>query len=300
MRPLPPNTPQEVMASLLALRKQFSAAAHIDRMVRDRQRSMRERATPLVRQHPLAEAALGLLVGSASFAAGWWNASMLAPSSAAFGESLIPITPVKQVTENGVATLQHAVRPRPIRAADAMSAPALQALPLERVLSPQWMAELDFTRFDTAAFLRACGETVDDPASQQEGLAAVHRCLQPVFSAARPALSIEGMDGSNLSVFFERLLPALGLGEVAAQGLDPEFAQALFNRWFLSMALPSHSHGDVGNPGFPLNSMLLGLTHATPGDAAHHLGLPQMRLDSLRDALNAAFLRDVPLHFQPA
>src|ERR1700704_4946563 len=61
LRPLPRNTPQDVMASLLALRKGFPAAAHIDRMAWDRQRSMRERAMPLVRQHPLAEAALGLL-----------------------------------------------------------------------------------------------------------------------------------------------------------------------------------------------------------------------------------------------
>lgn len=310
LRPLPRNTPQDVTAALLALRKGFPAAAHIDRMARERQRSMRERATPVVRPHPLADAALGLLAGSASFAAGWWNAStsMLATSSAASGASLIPITPVKTVTENDMATLPHATLRRPIRAADAFSAsapiPILQAMPPEQVLSSQWMAELDFTRFDAVAFLRACGESIDDPASLQEGmalLAAAHRCFQPVFSAGRPALSIEGMDGSNLSIFFERLLPALGLGEAPAQGLDPAFAQALFNGWFLSMALPtqSHSHEGGGNAGFPLNDVLLGLTHATPDDAAHTLGLPQMRLDRLRDALKAAFLRDVPLHFQP-
>ncbi|MDB5990365.1 MAG: hypothetical protein JWQ10_1768 [Herbaspirillum sp.] len=300
LRPLPRNTPQDVMASLLALRKRFPAAAHIDSMVREQQRSMRERAMPLVRQHPLAEAALGLLAGGANFAARWLNASISMPvtSAARSRASFMPITPIQPVIENGAATPPHAARRRPIRAADAFSAPAMQAFLPDRVLSSQWMAELDFERFDDVAFLRACGETVDDPASQQERLAAVHRCLQPVFSAARPALSIEGMDGSNLSIFFERLLPALGLGEAPAQGLDPAFAQALLNRWFLSMALPSHSYGDAGNPGFPLNSVLLDLTHATPDDAAHRLGLPQIRLNDLRDALKAAFLQDVPPRFQ--
>jgi hypothetical protein len=320
-----PDKPQDVRASLKALRKEFPAAAHIDEMARDLQRGMRGRAAPVVRYRPMAEAALSLLVGSTSLVTRLLGASG--------GTSSVPSTSIRAAdaagfdSRNDAAPLHHAVRPRQPRAAhslaiDSLFMPPVNSLgssdssstptPMEHfpmkvrqprlpngMLSLQWMDNLDFKRFDAIAFLQSCGETVDDPESLEERLEAFHRCLQPVFSITRSVLGIGGLDGSSLSAFFEQLYPALGLGELPKQGLDPAFAQALMNRWFLSM-VPKQRNEDGGNSDFPLNDLLLSLVQATQDVAAHHLERPKMRVDLLRETLEAAFLRGVPARFRPS
>jgi hypothetical protein len=290
------DTPQDVRASLMALRKEFPAAAHIDEMARDLQHGLRGRAAPVVRYRPMAGAALGLLAGSARFTAGLLGISPAVPGTGAAGfNSRLPRAVdslfMHAANSSNSSNSPNATEPSPAKASQSK-------LP-DGMLSLQWMQELDFTRFDEIAFLQACGETIDDPDSPEERLEAFHRCLQPVFSITRSVLGIEGLDGSSLSAFFEQLYPALGLGELPDQGLDPAFAQMLLNRWFLSMALTPRNE-DGGNSDFPLNNLLLGLVQAVPDDDAQHPQPPQMRVDLLRETLEAAFLRGVPARFRPS
>ncbi len=171
----------------------------------------------------------------------------------------------------------------------SVEAPALDA---------GWFRDLDLKSFDEAGFLRECGEAVDDAASPDLRLAAAHRCFSPQLLLGRAALGLEGLDSLSRSLFFQRLMPALGLGKLPPGGFDPAFAQHLFQKWFLALALPSS--GDChGGPGvFPLQEHLLHLTHAMPAsvatctDGSRQAALVQ--IDTLRKALAERFLLMFP------
>ncbi|HEY4073557.1 MAG TPA: hypothetical protein VGM52_10690, partial [Herbaspirillum sp.] len=136
----------------------------------------------------------------------------------------------------------------------------------DRILQSNWIDTLDFSAFDEILFFRECGVSIDYRASLGQRLAAAHECLSPTPSDLRSALSIDGLNQKKL-LFFRRLLASLQHDGVAPEELDPDFAQVLFTRWFLSLASPPGANGNGGPDAFPLQSFLLTLTHGVHADA---------------------------------
>ena len=163
-------------------------------------------------------------------------------------------------------------------------------------LAPNWIEKLDVQRFNDIAFLQACDESVDPSLSLQTRLKALYRVLKPTLTQQRSALSIDGFDAKNMAIFFHMLLPALGLGSVPEQGLDPAFKQTLFEGWFLSLASPLNV--DNGGPDqFPLHGLLLRLIHGMPATATGATcanGPALMRLDQLKEKIIWSFLLESP------
>lgn len=174
------------------------------------------------------------------------------------------------------------------------------------ILNAGWIADLNLKSFDEPGFLRECGETVDNSTLLDLRLAAAHRCFAPKLLKKRSALDPEVLDSLSRSLFFQRLMSALGLGSLPPGGLDPVFAQYLFQRWFLSLAAARDDSGGDGDGGlnvFPLQADLLNLTYAMPATVATCTdGQPRtapVRIDELHQALAEQFLLAFP-HRSPA
>jgi hypothetical protein len=209
---------------------------------------------------------------------------------------------------HALISLQRRHRPVPPKPQALPIAPARPILPIRQyvprpapavvvpALNASWIDDLDLKSFDDIAFLRECGEAIGDSASLDLRLEAAHRCLAPRLLPGRSALSLEGLDSMSRSLFFQRLMPALGLGRLPAGGLDPAFAQYLFQRWFLSLASPPSSDGNGGFDAFPLLDRLLALTYAMPASVAtcadgSRKAVP-IQVDDLYRALAEQFLRE--------
>jgi hypothetical protein len=151
--------------------------------------------------------------------------------------------------------------------ASASAFPPIANIIPDRILQSNWIESLDFSAFDEILFFQECGVSIDYGASLGQRLAAAYECLAPTPSNLRSALSIEGLNQNKL-LFFRRLLAALQHDGVAPEELDPDFAQVLFTRWFLSLASPPSANGNGGFDAFPLQSFLLTSTHGVHADAA--------------------------------
>lgn len=179
-------------------------------------------------------------------------------------------------------------RPRVRRHPPSVPAPAL---------NPGWIAGLDLKLFDDAGFLNECGATVGNSTSFDLRLAAAHRCFAPKLAKQRSALDPEGLDGLSRSLFFQRLMSGLGLGRLPPGGLDPIFAQHLFQRWFLSLAAPPDEKGDGDLNTFPLQARLLDLTYAMPAPVVSCADGPSRSVPARINKLHKALAEQFRLAF---
>ena len=309
--------------AMVALRLAFPAVTGIDIQVERLRKNLAQRGRAAVVPRPeiknrrnlfffalplLSQAAAGLTVIARS---GRSNAEPLMPRAiiVALEKGMPAATGMHgEMTTASLPSLMPVPTPVQDQSLATPSAPATSPAPVllpvvERLLAPDWIDTLDLRAFDEIAFFRACGIDLDNQASLELRIDALHQCMQPMLSTTRSALNIDGLAPEPKILFFKRLQAALHLdGDAdrdADQAMDPAFVQKLFDRWFLSLVAPPNAVDTERLYASAMHAHLLAVTHAAqvrPSyDGQRPLFSPLMRMDSLRAGLNRDLAKRYPL-----